>query len=134
MTIKRLTRDDIRNATGTFNPVGHAVLAFADDTTTAQAVAALRAAGFGENDIIEYTGAAVAPRLREMVGTSSQSAGFGYEITLMRRYLALAEAGCGWLVVYAPDDAATQRVTDVATRFAAKSAVKYNRLLNEELI
>ena len=134
MTLKRLTREDIRNATGNFNPTGHAVLAFAGDAVTQQAESALHAAGFTAEDVLAYTSAAVKPRLQKMVDTAGEAAGFGYEITLLRRYLTLAGEGCGWLIVYAPDDAATQRVTDVAVKFGARSAVKYNRLVNEDLI
>ena len=134
MTIKRLTKDDIRKASGTFNPVGHIVLALPDDATAAEAVRALHEAGFGAADILEYSSNEVAPRLREMVATASGAAGFGYEITLMRRYLTLAEQGVGWLIVYAPDDAAAARVTEIAERFKAECAVSYHRLANEDLI
>ena len=51
----------------------------------------------------------------------------------MRRYLALAEQGAGWLIVYAPDDAAVQ-LTEVAKRLHALCAVRYHRLANEDLI
>ena len=134
MSLKRLTREDIRNLTGNFNPTGHAVLAFADDATAEQAAQALHAAGFTADDVLAYTGAAVKPRLQKMVDTAGEGAGFGYEITLLRRYLVLAGEGCGWLIVYAPDDDATARVTTVAVKFKATSAVKYNRLVNEDLV
>ena len=64
----------------------------------------------------------------------SQASKFGYELTLMRRYLAFAEAGAGWLVVYAPTDAAVARVVEVARRFHALCAVRYHRLASEDLI
>jgi hypothetical protein len=134
MTLKRLTKEDISSSSGILNPVGHVVLAFPDDAVTAQAVAALRSAGFAEEDILAYSAADATPRLRERVRTASQAAGFGYEITLMRRYLALAEDGAGWLIVYAPGDDAAQRITDVATRLNALCAVRYHRLVTEELI
>jgi len=134
MTAKRLTKEDIRNTTGILNPVGHVILAFKDDAVTAQAVEALRAAGSAPEDILVYRAEEATPRLRERVQTVSGAAGFGYEITLMRRYLAFAEQGAGWLIVYAPDDAAVQRVVDVAKRFQALCAVRYHRLANEDLI
>ena len=134
MTLKRLTKEDIRKESGTFNPVGHIVIAFADDAIAAQAAAELRAGGSSNEDILIYASPEVISRLREMVHTASQAAGFGYEITLMRRYLALAEGGAGWLIVYAPEDAAAQRVAEVATRLKASSAVHYHRLANEDLV
>ena len=134
MTAKRLTKEDIQSATGVLNPVGHVVLAFKDDAVVDQVVTALRSAGLVDEDILAYLATDATPRLRERVRTTSGSAGFGYEITLMRRYLALAEEGAGWLIVYAPDDVAVQRITDVATRFGALCAVRYHRLATEELI
>jgi hypothetical protein len=134
MTAKRLTKEDIRTTTGILNPVGHVILAFKDDAVTAEAVAALRGAGFADEDILVYRAEEATPRLRERVRTASEAAGFGYEITLMRRYLSFAEQGAGWLIVYAPDDAAVQRIVEVARRFHALCAVRYHRLANEDLI
>jgi hypothetical protein len=134
MTAKRLTKDDVRNTTGILNPIGHVILAFKDDAVTIEAVAALRAAGFAEEDILVYRAEEATPRLRERVQTVSGAAGFGYEITLMRRYLAYAEQGAGWLIVYAPDERAVAHIVEVARRFQALCAVRYHRLANEDLI
>ena len=134
MSIKRLTKEDIRSHSGILNPVGHIVLAFTDDAVAAEAVVALQGAGFADEDVLAYLAADATPRLRERVRTASSAAGFGYEITLMRRYLELAEEGAGWLIVYAPDDAATERVTEVATRFDALCAVRYHRWATEDLL
>ena len=134
MAYKRLTKEDIRNTTGTLNQVGHVVVAFADDATCTQAVEALHASGLQDADILAYSASEAAPRLRERVQSTSEAAGFGYEITLMRRYLSLAEHGAGWLIVYAPDDAAVGRIVDIARRFHASCAVRYHRLASEELI
>ena len=134
MSIKRLTKDDIRRASGILNPVGHVVLAFESDAVAAEAVTALRAAGLTDEDILCYLADEATPRLRERVRTASEAAGFGYEITLMRRYLAFAEEGAGWLIVHAPSDEAAERITDVATRLNALCAVRYHRLANEDLI
>ncbi|MDZ7592894.1 MAG: hypothetical protein U5L05_19920 [Rubrivivax sp.] len=132
--MKRLTKEDIRQTTGILNPVGHVVLAFKDDAVAAQAVEALRGAGFAAEDILAYLASEATPRLRERVRTASQAAGFGYEITLMRRYLAYAEQGAGWLIVFAPDDVAAQRLVEVGKRFAALCAVHYHRLASEDLL
>jgi len=134
MSIKRLTKEDIRESTGVLNPVGHTVLAFKDDAVATTAAGALHGAGMTDEDVLVYAGSEALPRLRERVATAGGSAGFGYEITLMRRYLALAEAGAGWLIVYTPEDAEAERVTEVATRFGALCAVRYHRLANEDLI
>ncbi len=44
-----------------------------------------------------------------MIRNASSATGFGYEINLIRRYLTLVGEGCGWLVVYAPEDERTSR-------------------------
>jgi len=134
MTAKRLTKEDIRNSSGILNPVDHVILAFENDDVTADAAAALRAAGTPEQDILSYRADEATPRLRERVREVSGAAGFGYEIILMRRYLSYAEQGAGWMIVYAPSEEAVQRIVDVARRFNAKCAVRYHRLANEDLI
>jgi hypothetical protein len=132
--MKRLTKEDIRNTTGILNPVGHIILAFPNDAVTAEAVQSLHAAGFAPEDVLVYTAAEATPRLRERVRTASEAAGFGYEITLMRRYLALAEEGAGWLIVYAPNDATAAKVVEVGKKHGARCAVRYHRLASEDLI
>ena len=134
MTIKRLTKEEIRNTAGVLNPIGHVIIAFPDDTVTADAVKALHEAGFGVDDVLAYSAAEATPRLRERVHTASQASTFGYEITLMRRYLAYAEEGAGWVVVYAPSDESVERAIAVAKRFNARCAVRYHRLASEDLI
>jgi hypothetical protein len=134
MAAKRLTKADIRNTSGVLNPVDHVILAFENDAVMADAVAALRDAGFAEEDILAYQADEATPRLRERVREASGAAGFGYEIILMRRYLSFAEQGAGWLIVYAPHEAEVQRIVEVARRFGAKCAVRYHRLANEDLI
>ena len=134
MSIKRLTKEDIRQESGTFSPTGHIVAAFTNDAVAATAAATLHTQGFKAEDILSYTSPEVLKRLREMVASASEAAGFGYEITLMRRYLKLAEAGAGWLIVYSPDDEDTEKVTKVATDAKALCAVRYGRLVNEDLV
>jgi hypothetical protein len=131
---KRMTKGEFQESLGAFNPVGHSILAFADDKAAGEAAKALRDAGFTDRDIISYTSAELFPDLKEMMRNASGAAGFGYEITLMRRYMTLAGEGAGWVVVYSPDEAQVAKVTDIAKRFGATSAVHYGRLLHEDLI
>ena len=134
MSAKRLTKEDIRKTTGILNPVGHVVLAFKNDSVTAEAVTALRGLGFTEQDILAYTAEEATPRLRERVCTASEASGFGFEITLMRRYLAFAANGAGWLIVYSPSDSTTELITRVGKRHDALCAVRYHLLTSEDLI
>jgi len=131
---KRLTKEDVRKTTGILNPIGHVVLAFKDDMVTTEAVAALREVGFTEPDILVYTAEEATPRLRDRVRTASEASGFGFEITLMRRYLAFAEQGAGWLIVYSPSDSTAALISSVGKRYDALCAVRYHLLTSEDLI
>ena len=88
------------------------MLAFADDQAAAEAAQALLDAGFADEDILVYTAGELFPDLEEMMRNASGAAGFGYEVTLMRRYMTLASEGAGWLVVYAPHDAERDKVAN----------------------
>jgi hypothetical protein len=131
---KRMTKGELQESMGAFNPVGHAVLAFADDRAAGEAAKALRDAGFADEDILVYTSGELFPNLNDMMRNASGAAGFGYAITLMRRYMTLASEGAGWLVVYAPEDAQVAQLKDIAGRAGASSAVHYGRLVHEDLI
>jgi len=131
---KRMTKSELQESLGAFNPVGHAVLAFASDAVAADAKQALLGAGFAKEDILTFMSAELFGDLNEMLRNVSGAAGFGYEINLMRRYITLAGEGCGWLVVYSPEEEQIKQIVDVAKRFVAKSAVHYGQLASEDLI
>ena len=134
MTIKRMTKADHPQSFGAFKPVGHVVVAMPDDERAARAATALRAAGFAAEDILEYTAAEEDDEMDRMLAHTSDLAGFGYEVALMRKYQALAKDGASWLIVYAPDDAQHRRVADVVKVHGALIAEKYHRLVIEDLI
>jgi hypothetical protein len=134
MTIKRMTKEDHPQSFGAFKPVGHVVVAMPDDVKAAAAVQALRAAGFDALDILQYTAAEEDDEMDRMLQHASDFAGFGYEISLMRRYRELNQEGASWLIVYAPDDVRTYKVADVVKVHDAVVAEKYNRLTIEDLL
>ena len=131
---KRMTKSELPHSLGAFNPVGHAVLALADDRAAAEACRALAAAGFADADLLVYTSAELFPNLQEMLRNASGAAGFGYQIQLMRRYMTLASEGAGWVVVYAPEEAQIAKVAEVAKKLDASSAVHYGNLAQEDLV
>jgi hypothetical protein len=130
----RMTKGDLQASLGALNPVGHTILAFASDAVAADAKKAVLQAGFAEEDILVYSSGELFPNLDDMMRNASNAAGFGYEITLMRRYMTLASEGCGWLVVYSPDEAQTAKLQGLAKQLGARSAVHYGRLAHEDLI
>ena len=134
MAIKRMTKGDMPQSLGTYNPVGHVLVALPSDTVALEARQALRDIGFDDDDLLHYTADEENAQMEYMLSHASQLSGFGYEVTLMRRYQALAREGCGWLLVYAPDAPHAERVAEVARRFGARSAVKYHWLAVEDLL
>ena len=136
MAIKRMTKADHPQSFGTFKPVGHVVVAMPDDDRAAAAVRALHAAGFEAADILEYTAAEEDDEMDRMLAGANAggAAGFGYEVSLMRRYQELAKEGASWLIVFAPDDDKASRVAEVARAHGALMAEKYHRLVIEDLI
>ncbi len=131
---KRMTKDELQESLGAFNPVGHTVLAFANDQAAADARKALVDAGIQEQDMLTFTSGELFPDLSEMLRNASGAAGFGYEIQLMRRYMTLAGEGAGWLIVYAPEDSQTAQIGELAKRMNATSAVHYGRFLHQDLV
>jgi len=134
MWTRRLTLADMPQSLGTFKPVGHVMIALPEGEPVRQAAQALLDAGFEADDILHFDSEEGQVRMREMIEHSSEAAGFGYEITLMRRYQKLSDEGHRWLLVYAPQDEETDQVTAVAKRFGAPMAVKYHRLAVQDLI
>ena len=130
----RMSKSDLPQSLGAFNPVGHVVLALPDDAAAGAARQALADAGFGDADVLVYTSGELFPDLKEMLRNASGAAGFGYEIQLVRRYMTLAGQGAGWVVVYAPEERQVAKVAEVAKRLGATSAVHYGRLAHEDLI
>jgi hypothetical protein len=134
MPIRRLTKADHPQSHGAFKPVGHVMVALRDEVLAGATARALLDAGFEDRDILHYSAGEEREEMERMIDHASDFAGFGYELTLMRRYQALAREGCSWLLVYAPDDTHTRRVGEVAQQNGALLAVKYNRLVIEDLI
>lgn len=134
MALKRMTKADHPQSLGAFKPVGHVVVAMPDDDRAARAVQALLAQGFERDDILEYSAAEENDEMDRMLQHTSDFAGFGYELTLMRRYKELAGQGASWLIVFAPEDDQAERVAAVAREHGALLAEKYHRLAIEDLI
>jgi len=133
---KRLTKQEFEEmrTLGALNPVGHALIAVENDDAARELAKSLQGAGFDKDDILVYTSGELFPDLSEMMRSASGAAGFGYEITLMRRYMTLAGEGVGWLVVYAPEEEQIKTVQDLVKQAGAQSAVHYGRLLHEDLV
>lgn len=82
---------------------------------------------------------AFAPRetvaeLEAMVDGAGPLSGFGYEITMLRRYLDLSRTGSRWLLVKVDGTEQAAQVAELARQVGARLAVHYRGLTVEELI
>ena len=131
---KRLTKDDLPTSLGAFKPVDHVMVALPDDVAKGAFTDDLLEHGFTAEDVLHFSAAAGASEMTELIEDASDFAGFGYEITLMRRYVDLSRKGHRWVVVYAPEDEQAEQVKEAALRHGAPMAVKYHLLAVEDLI
>lgn len=119
---------------GVFKPVNHTVMAFKNAEGLEAAAAALTETGFASANLVRYTPQEMARLARAEREAASPLAAFGYELELVDTHLALAEDGCSFLVVPAPEDDQLQRVAEVAEEFQAASAQHYGRFMIQDLI
>ena len=119
---------------GVFKPVGHTVMAVRSTADLEAAIAALAAQGFASAEIVTYSPQEMAQLARSERQAASPLAAFGYELELLDTHLALAESGCSFLVVHAPEEALVTRVAEVALQLDAASAQHYGRFMIEDLI
>ncbi len=131
---QRLTKADLPTSLGSFNPVGHVLVALPDSAAAGEFEKALRGQGFEAADVLHFSAEEGRDDMAEMLKGASDFAGFGYEITLMRRYLEMSKQGCRWVLVYAPEDEQAEKVQTAAQRHGAPMAVKYHSLAVEDLI
>lgn len=117
---------------GSFKPVGHLLLGLPDDATLERVREALQREGFAGDDVVQFTPRESAEEMARMIDGASPIAGFGYEITLMRRYLKLARDGYRWLLVHCESEERARFVAELAQPLGAGAAVHYRRLVEEE--
>ena len=119
---------------GVFAPIGYVVIAFPGDAEAARARQALLTGGYDDGEIMTFSGPQVVADIEKNQDNVSILAYLGEELAAQRQHLDYARQGCGFLVIHAPSEAETARVVNVARRFGARLAHKYNRLTTEELL
>jgi hypothetical protein len=133
MNMAKPIRAKFPTSFGVFSPTGHVVMAFVNEKNTENARQALLDGGFSETDITRYNKEDV---IRECEKSNEQAGNpvqIGQEVAKIAEYTALAKEGCGFLVVYAPEDAQTKQALAIVHPHGLKFAEKYNRLTLEEL-
>ena len=119
---------------GVFKPVDHVVLAL-DSAAAAQAVSdQLLAQEFSADDITHYSPQEMMNQVDSNLLTASALASLGQDLNLVKAHRALAQEGCSFLVVYAPEAQQVQVVQTIANTMKAVSAQRYGSLIVEELL
>lgn len=125
---------DVPTSFGAFKPVGHLMVGLPAESALDTLSQSLRQAGWPADALSRFSPRETADELAELIDNASAAAGFGSEITLMRRYLALSREGCCWLLVKVDGSAHAQVAAELARDAGAKLAVFYRLLIVEELI
>ncbi len=119
---------------GIFSPTGHVVMAFANDESAEMAREALLAGGFTEEDVTRYTKDDVILECQRSKEHAASPMQIGQEAAKIDEYMALANAGSGFLVIHAPGDDRAKQAVSIVRPYGIKFAEKYNRLTLEELV
>lgn len=118
---------------GVFKPVGHIVIAYRSASAMEADASALREQGFAVVDLVRYTPSEMMAQIDAEIPRASPLAAFGQELNLIKAHRLLAQEGCSFLVVHAPDDEQVQLVTAVVRASGAPTAQRYGRFVIEEL-
>ena len=119
---------------GVFKPVGWVMMGLPTSAQGEALITALHGAGFASGSVLKFTPRETPAELQAMAEHAGSAAGFGYEITLLRRYVALAQQGYQWLLVKADGVEHAAAAAAVARGCGATLAVHYRTLTVEELI
>lgn len=131
---RRMTKADLPTSLGSFNPVDHVMVALPSYEAAQAFVSDLGTNGFATEDLLHFDSDEGGDKMVDLIEDASDFAGFGYEITLMRRFLDLSRKGFRWVLVYAPDDEKAEKVAQAGQRHGAPMAVKYHSLAVEDLL
>lgn len=126
--------DALPTSFGVFKPVGYVMLGLPTQAQIDALVPALHGDGWPASGVRQFAPLESVAEWRAMIDKAGPLAGFGYEITLLKRYLALTEEGYQWLLVQAVDSERAAAAAALARASGATLAVYYRTLTVEELI
>lgn len=129
-----MDKSDLPESFGVFKPVGHTLIAFASEEEMQFAAGRLLAQGFEETAFSRYTPEQMVAQVDAQTLAASPLASLGQELNLIQAHRGLAERGCSFLLVHAPEGALAEQVAEVARTGNAVAAQRYGRFLIEELI
>jgi hypothetical protein len=126
--------EQVPTSFGVFKPVGWLMVGLPTQADADALATALQDAGWAGTHVLHFTPRETLPELEAMAANAGAMAGFGYEITLLRRYVALTREGVRWLLVKAEATEQAASAAELARACSATLAVHYRRLTVEELI
>lgn len=129
-----MSADGLPTSFGVFKPVGYVMVGLPTQAQSDALITALHGAGWSSATVLHFTPREGVAELEAMVGHAGALAGFGYEVTLLRRYLELARQGYCWLLVKVSGTDHAAAATEVARGCGATLAVHYRMLTVEELL
>jgi hypothetical protein len=119
---------------GVFYPTGYAFIMFPQAEHAVQAARELEAAGFDSEKISLLTPQAILSEISKVDGASDLALpSVGTESATVHKYVDLAREGHYALMVHAPSDADTKRVTSAIRQLPFSYAQKYHLLAIEDL-
>lgn len=118
---------------GIFYPTGHIVTAFASAEGADKARRALLDAGFSSEHILSIDDRTMVREAQENLDDSGVLS-VGASLPAREKQLELAREGCHFLLVHAPDDGDDKRLMQTLSGMDARYAVKYHRLIIENLL
>ena len=129
-----MDKHNVPESFGVFKPVGHVVITFRTAADLAGAEAALHEQGFAASEIVRYTPTEMINQVNAEIERASPLAAIGQDLNLIKAHRELAEEGCSFLVVHAPEQAHVDKVIAVAHTCKAVVAQRYGRFVTEELM
>lgn len=126
--------ESVPTSFGEFQPVGHVMVGLPTQGNVDALIDALHEAGWPPESLLRFTPRQSVEELQALVEGAGPLAGFGYEITLLRRYLELARNGYRWLLVKVDGTDEAAAAVQHARACHATLAVHYRRLVVEELL
>ncbi len=129
-----LEADSLPTSFGVFKPVGYVMMGLPTQGQADALQMALQGAGWPAPTLHRFAPLESVSELQALVDKAGPLSGFGYEITLLRRYLKLAQAGWRWLLVKVDDADHAAAACEVARGCGATLGVYYRSLTVEELI
>lgn len=128
------TIGDVPTWFGLFKPVGWLMVGLPSPARADTLEQALLAAGWTDATVLRFNPGESLAQLRAMADDPGPLSDFGHEVTLLKRYVELAQQGYGWCLVKVDDNPQAAQAAAIARDGGATLAVHYRLLTMEELI